>query len=286
MKKLFKIAVNFMAVAILTVATFGLAACEDIKKLELSLSLYNNADSVFYAEDDVKFSVDLYRHLAPKTVDKVLEHVKAGYYDNAIFYQETGYSSQIMMGDLKFENGELKQNLIGDKLPSEIYGEFQSNGTTGSNLVSDKGSIGIWRSRYATDADFKTSSGARDSGRATWYIPTSAITGYDGYFCVFAQYDTTATANSKAISAISAIFANSDYYTEYVIYYTGEYDTAKANENYGLTFNAVKAADFDEDTEVFEAEGEQLVCFNKKTVKIPNAINGNVTAKVTKISAK
>lgn len=291
MKKLFKLAVNFMALALMAVCAFSFSACEDIKKVELKLSLYNYSDSTFYAEDDVKFSVELYRHLAPKTVDKVLEHVKAGYYDNAIFYKETGYSWQIMIGDLKFEDGELKQNLINGKLPSEIYGEFEANGTTGSNLVNEKGYIGIWRSYYASDASYKTSSEARNSGRATWYIPTSSISDYNGNFCVFAQYDTEDTANAKAISAISAIFSNSDYYTEYVIYYTGEYGE--------LEFHAVKKSEWDDadtgyksenktfgaDT-VFEAEGNQLVSYNYKTVRIPNSVNGGITAKVKNISVK
>lgn len=291
MKKLFKIAVNFMAVVIMAVCAFSFSACEDIKKLELSLSIYNYDKSAFYAADDVTFSVELYRHLAPKTVDKVIEHVKAGYYNNAIFYKETGYSSQIMMGDLKFEDGELKQNLINGKLPSEIYGEFKANGTTGSNLVSEKGSIGIWRSYYASDASYKTSSEARNSGRVTWYIPTSSISGYNDYFCVFAQYDTTDTANSTAISALTTIFSNSDYYTEYVIYYTGEYDA--------LQFHAVLKSDWTDadagyDSEnktyngetVFEAEGNQLVSYNYKTVRIPNMVDGGIAAKVKSIKVK
>ena len=57
MKKLIKIAANFMAIAVTVCAAVGLAACEDIKKLELSLSLYDTANSKFYAEEDVKFSV-------------------------------------------------------------------------------------------------------------------------------------------------------------------------------------------------------------------------------------
>lgn len=295
MKKLFKTAVNFMAVALASVCAFSFAACEDIKKLELSLSLYNTTDGAFYVEDDVKFSVDLYRHLAPKTVDKVIEYVKSGYYDNAIFYIDESSSSQIMTGDLKFENGELKQNLIDGKLPSEIYGEFEYGGTTGSNLLNEKGSIGLWRSYYA-DGNSKTSSNAFDSGRATWFIPTSSITGYDGYYCVFAQYDVSDTANSKAISAISGIFANSEYYTEYVVYFTGDYDSTKADENYGLTFHALTKDKYNEEYDsesetvygekVFVAEGQQLVSFNKRTLKIPNVINGESVAKIKTVKVK
>lgn len=290
MKKLFKSAANFLALAVMAVAAFSFSACEDIKKLELSLNVYDFTNSVFYEDSDVKLTVDLYRHLAPETVDKVVGNIKAGYYDNAIFYQETGYSSQIMIGDLKMENGELKLNRLSDgTLPSEIYGEFENNGTTGSDLVSKKGSIGVWRSYYETDKNYKTSSDARDSGRATWYIPTSEISGYNEYFCVFAQYDTDDTANSKAISAITDILSNNS--TEYVIYYTGTYDADNPNDKdgYGLTFNAMKKEYFDnldEEPEMFEAEGKQLVCFNKKTVKIPNLVDGKVSAMIKSAKVK
>ena len=287
MKKLVKIAANFIALAVTVAATLGLSACEDIKTLELSLSLYDNSASEFYAVDDVKFTVDLYRHLAPKTVDKVLEHINNDFYNGAIFYEENG---MIMLGDYKFEGGELKQNLIENKLPSEIYGEFKAGGTTGSNLLVEKGSVGLWRSYYATDNSYKTSDNARNSGRATWFIPTSANTSYDDYFCVFAKYDTEDAANAKAISAISAIFNNADYYTQYVVYFTGTYDSAKADENYGLSFHALTKADFDaleEEPEVFEAKGQQLVSFNKKTIKVPNIVKDNkISAQVNSIAQK
>ena len=165
-------------------------------------------------------------------------------------------------------------------MPSQIYGEFENNGTTGSNLVNESGSIGLWRSWYESNNNTYKTSNAMDSGRATWFIPTVELSGYNGYFCVFAQYDKDETANAKAISAIKSIL--SDNSTEYVIYFTGEYDVNKPDENFGLTFHAVLKADFDEDYDedentfggetVFTAEGAQLVCFNKRTVKIPNAV--------------
>ena len=178
------------------------------------------------------------------------------------------------------------KNKIDGKLPTEIYGEFEYNGTTGSNLTVSKGSIVLWRSYYATDNNFKTSDNAQNSGRATWFIPTSSNSGYDGYFCVFAQFDTEDTANAKALSVLDEIFSNGSYYTEYVVYYTGTYDTTKVDDNYGLTFNAVKKADFDSDTTVFKAEGEQLISYNKKTIRVPNVVTDKITAKVNKVTVK
>ena len=290
MKKLFKIAVNFMALALLTLCTFGLAACEDIKRLELDLTIYNFTDKEFYDAADVKFTVDLYRHLADETVDAVLDHVKNDYYKDAIFYKESGYSSQIMMGDLKMVNGELCLNLIDGKLPSQIDGEFENNGTAGSDLVNEKGYIGLWRSWYASgESDYKNNNGM-DSGRATWYIPTTTISGYDGYFCIFAKYDKTNTANATAISALTSVFASSENYEEYVIYYTGEYDADKADESFNLEFHAVLKSEFDgEDFNkdaVFEAEDDQFVYYNARTVYIPKTVDGKIGAKVNSVKIK
>lgn len=297
MKRFFKTAVNFIAVAIITLSVFGFSACEDIKKLELDLKIYNFTDSKFYDAEDVKFTVELYRHLADETVDAVLDNVKKDYYKDAIFYKEDGYGSQIMLGDLKMVDGKIEQNLIGDKLPALIgRGEFEYGGTTGSNLVNEKGSIGLWRSWYASNEDGYKGSNGMDSGRATWFIPTTSISGYNGYFCVFAKFDTENEANAKAISALTDIFASSDNYDVYAIFWTGEYSAASADKNYGLTFHAVKDIETDEKynkkdgtydgTTIFEAEENQLVYYNMRTVYVPKTVDGEVSAKVNSIKIK
>ena len=248
-----------MISAICLAACFGLTACEDLKTLEVKVSANG---------EEYTMTVDLYRHLAPETCKTIEEYVQAGYYDGMLIYENASYSKQLMVGDLKL-NGDTID--LAENKP-EIYGEFEKNGTTGSNLVSEKGTIGLWRSWTAADASdnkYKATNGM-NSGRASWYIPTEAISDYTGYFCVFAVYDKNATANSEAIDALSKVFDSSDNYEEYVIFYTGSYDVTKADENYGLSFHCVPKANFndlDEDT-VFEAKNEQLVCFNKQTVRI------------------
>lgn len=240
-------------------ACFGLSACEDIKTMEVKLS----ANGTEYT-----MSVELYRHLAPETCKIIEKYVAEGYYDGSLIYKNDSFGKQLMVGDLVLDGKNVKQSAA----KPEIYGEFEKNGTTGSNLVSEKGSIGLWRSWTAFDASdskYKASNGM-DSGMATWFIPTDAISEYNGYFCVFATYDKTATANSEAIDALGKVFDSSDNYTEYVIYYTGVYDAAKSGENYGLEFHCVTKSDYesvDKDT-VFEAKNEQLVRFNKQNVKI------------------
>ena len=299
MKKIFKFMVNFFACVMLALTATSFAACEDIKKMEITVQLYNYSDSVFYEEKDVKITVDLYRHLAPKTVDYFTELADSGFYNGAVFYKISDRSSQINVGDFKFDGETLSQNLLPDgKTPSEIYGEFEKNGTTGSNLQNVKGSIGMWHSWYASSGSntYKTSSDARNSGKGTFYIPTSSISSYDGYFCVFATIDTSITANATALSALSSVFESSARSSSYVVFFTGEYDENKPQENYGLTFNAVSESEFDrgyssdEETyngeKIFVAEGDQLVDYNRKTVYVPNVQNGSVAAVIKSVKIK
>ena len=259
MKKILKKFTTFALAAAMLTACFGLAACEDLQTLEVKVS----ANGTEYT-----MTVDLYRHLAPETCKIIEKYVEEGYYDGTLIYENDSYTKQLMFGDIKLDG----ENVVLSAVKPEIYGEFDKNGTTGSNLVSEKGSIGLWRSWTASDADgnkYKASNGM-NSGRAVWYMPTEAVSDYNGYFCVFARYDAGDTANSETVDALTKVFDSSDNYTEYVIYYTGEYDAAKKDDNYGLVFHCVEKDDFDdvdEDT-VFTAENDQLVCYNKQTVKI------------------
>ena len=289
MKRFFKVFANVMAIAITVVAGLSLSACEDIKKVELDLNIYDYENAAVYSAEESTLTLDLYRHLAPKTVDKIIEYVNAGYYNNAIFYKDSAYSNQIMVGDLKMdENGNITQNLIDGKLPSQIYGEFEYNGTYGSDLVSSKGYVGLWRSWYEfNDNTYKTSNGM-DSARATMYFPTSSISNYKGYFCVFAKYDTKETVNSATYTALTAAFG-SDNTVKYVIFFTGEYDESKADKNYGLIFNAVLESEFEYDDEdktlyngkkIFVAEDKQFVEYNFKTITVAKPVSGVCGAKI------
>lgn len=282
MKSLKKIIVGVIACLMLVVTCFGAVGCGgNIKTLELTVSVYDfdNDETV-----ETTLTVDLYAHLAPVTVDAVIDSVEAGYYDDAIFYKLDAYSSQIMLGDLKYGQDGLVQN---DMVRPEIKGEFTRGGTTGSNLTSKKGSIGLWRTWYASDDSYKTSSNALSSGRATWYIPTAEIAGYNEWFCVFAQIDLTDATNSETLALIIDAFETGADYDEYTVYYTGEYDAEKPDENHGLTYNVVDADQFDKEQidDLFVAEGDQYVCYNHYTVKVPKIVATDAPA-VKILSAK
>ncbi len=291
MKRFLKLAVNFMAIAMLALCCLSFAGCEEIKTVEITLQVYDYEDKV---ESEKVLTVRLYRHLAPKTVDAITSYVFDGFYDDMLVYQLSGYTSQLMIGDYKFDGTNLTK--VASK--PTVDGEFERNGVTGSDLVNASGYIGLWRSWYEMDGEssgYKTSSDAMDSGRNTIYIPTTSIANYNDYFCVFGRIedlDDTTSDNYKTMAALKEAFGSSDNYTEYVVYYTGVYDASKADKDYGLKFNSMTKEAYDELTDdqkedlgVFEAEGEQLVCYNKTTVRVPNNTeDGKVGVKI--ISAK
>ena len=296
MNSIKKILVNIIAALLLVVSCFAMTACtgEDIVQVELTVSVYNYGEDLEDDTDDegvdeYTLTVDLYRHLAPNTVDQILKYVKAGYYNDTVFYQIDGadnllqeYPNQIMLGDLKLDGAQIVQN---DIMPT-IKGEFEKGGTTGSNLTAKVGSIGLWRSWYDfNDQKYDVQNGAMNSGRATWFMPTSTQSAYNGWFCFFGQFNTS----SEAYELIKTAVTHSSNIEEYVIYYTGEYDKNGVDNNNGLTFNCVPVDDYDAENidGLFEVENDdELVCYNPYTVQIPVDVNGNVTAKVVSVKVK
>lgn len=282
MKKLFRLFVNMLAVALLFVTCIGATGCskDDIRTVELKVQVYNVEDDV-YTTNTIK--VNLHRNVAPKTVDAMLKRINGGYYTNTVFYMFNEYPSQIMLGDLRMdESGKLVNNRS-DELP---YSEFTYGGTQNSNLFNKKGALGLWRSYYAADASsttFKTTSDAMKSGRATWYMPTADLSSYDGYMCVFGMIDLEDSQTAETVELIKDVLTQASCYTTYTIYYTGEYDAENPNsgDGYGLTFNCVEYENFDENTDYFTAEGNQLVSYNKHTVKVPNHTADGNMARVT-----
>ena len=280
MKRLKKIFSSLCAIVMLLVATISLSACERIKTLEIT---------VLAGDTEYTMEVDLYCHLAPKTTDAIIDLVEAEYYNGSAIYKLPINSYQIMMGELKMEDGKLVQATLEDgTMPPQVKGEFERNGVKGSNLTNVKGSVGLYRSNFEeNDKNYQNTSEAMNSGRSAWYLPTDAIHEFEGYFCIFAQIDLENDKNQEVFDKLTQAFADQESFEEYTIYYTGEYDEEKPNENFGLTFNSMKKADFekidtiengfvtlnkgtDNEVKVFRAEGKQLECYNYHTVQVAN----------------
>ena len=275
-KKLFTLAI---AVLMAVVCTVSFAGCSKIKKMQLTLSVYDYTEHKYVEQT---MDIDLYAHLAPKTVEAIMSYVKEGYYDNAILYEIVGYASQIMVGEYDYDGQTLSQK---EQKPT-VTGEFTYGGLKyegGSPLKAKNGSIGLWRSWYEQDGSHR-GRGATNSGSATMFMPIQDLSEYDGYFCIFAQIDLNDSKTETAFKAIKAAFDAEDASAVYTVYYTGEYDST-ATLNHGLTFNYIDAEKFDEDIEgLFKAEDNQLIRYNHHNVSIPVDTNGQPAVKV--ISAK
>ncbi len=259
MKRLKRIIFNLLALVLIVTMCLGLTACEDIKRLEVTVMVYSDESGKV---EEKKLTVDLYRHLAPETVDHIIDKcVDKNYYDNAIFYQG-GETNAIMMGDTVYsqtdEGYSFSQKVSAPLLDGIGKTEFEYGGTKGSNLKVKEGSIALYRT-WAENSDYATNA-YYGTGRATWLMPTSAISKYDGYLCVFAQIDLEDETNSETWNAIKKLFTDSKY-VEYTVYYTGEYDD--------LSYNCVEKSEYEAPDNLFTPEGDQLVAYKKQNIKVP-----------------
>lgn len=269
--KIKKIFTNILAILMISTCCLCFTACEDIVRLEVKFDVYNYTTESMYDKELSTITIDLYRHLAPETVESVIKSVEKGEYNDTIVYKFTDSNTdQYMMGDLKWVDGEIKQILR-----PEIKGEFATNGVQGSNLKVEKGSVAIWRSYHSRDLGMATSSEARNTGRGTWYMPTEANALYEGTTCVFGKMDLESDSVKEMYTAFESVFADNVRYETYEVYYTGTYDESKAFDNYGLTFHCVKEEEFKEiekDIEdLFTADNkeQQLAWFNHYTISVP-----------------
>ncbi len=286
--KIRKIFANILAVMMIVISAFCFTACEDIVTVEVKFQAYNYETAEMYEDGEITLSIDLYRHLAPATVNSIIKNVNEGFYNNALVYKTTSNNNQFMIGDLKYdEDGNIVQVLA-----PQIKGEFASNGVAGSDLKVEKGSVGIWRSYYACDNGVSISSSARDTGRATWFLPTEGNSMYNGYMCVFGKIDLNEDAE-EVYGILDSYFDESERYVEYQVYYTGTYDQTRPEENYGLTFNIALADNFeemkDDIVDLFETDEDeqQLKMYDAYRIQVPVvARNGMHSLKVASVTIK
>ncbi len=272
MKRLLKLFVNLTAVAMLMVACMGLFACDkpDIVKVELQLSIYNNAESKYYDSEDTTLTISLYRDYAEETVNNILSYIEEGYYNDAIFYGMDG--NKIMVGDLKMNaSGLIEKNAV----KPNVKPEFEYGAVKGSDLNVEEGSIGLWRT-WPTNESYTTSN-LQDSGSATWFMPTSEISSYQGYFCVFAVIDMDDSANSTTWGYLKSALENTDTYH---VYYTGSYDESSEQADKGLEFNCEEelAEDY------YKPEKDVPACYKNYQIKVAKGAGNACGAKI--VSAK
>ena len=283
MGRLLKKFIGFIAVVVMALSSFAFTACTgNATAIEFTVMVY---DSSVGKVAEHTLNVNLYKSVAPKTVEAMISYAKNGYFDGMTFYVMTSfdgtsaYSSQIMFGDFIY-NAEQKVLTLGENYGRQEYldGEYKNAGYVGNNLKNEKGSIGLWRT-WQKENSYKTSNWS-NTGKATWYIPTSTISDYDDNFCVFGKIDLDNSKSSATWSMISSVCNNSSLTKSLVVYYTGEYNSDDAVINNGLEFHCLPIDDFEDLTdaevdEIFVAEEGQYVKYNKMTVKVPLRADGS-----------
>lgn len=226
MKKFLAKILLLSLVCIFTLTCFG---CGGKQTAEITFWVYSTegalVDADDYKYDEVKLNIDLYKRSAPKTVEQFKKLAKEGYYNDTFFYILNDYESQFMLGDLKY-NGEYTMNgttkvydIVKNAEVDTVKGEFEKNGVQGSELKNTKYAIGLWRTFEKDSSSFSSKvEQTYDSGSATTYFLQSDISGYNGYFAVFAQ---VAEDYKQAFDDLKEIIVSSKYYEDYVVYYTG-----------------------------------------------------------------
>lgn len=289
MKRFIKFICTALVAVISCAACLSLVACEDIKTLSVKVSVYDTSSKTNVEKE---IEIDLYRHLAPDTVDAIISYVEKGYYNDLLFYKQGSsekFPNQIMLGDYIFSEGAVKEYT--QDYVNEIAGEFEKAGVKGSNLSNAKGSVGLWRTWENGDTYKQNGGNAYNSGKATIFMPTQSISGFDGYFCVFGQIDLDDEDNDEAFDAITDVFGDSTLYTSYVSYYLG-----KDVENLTLVIETLD--DYNEkidngeleEADIFVPKDEQSYTLAKREFVMPIAtidgVENVITAKVVSVSVK
>lgn len=266
MKKFF---IAFLTLIVATVSAFSFTACEKIGKLEFVISVYDVDEAKMV---DKTLTYNLHYSLAPNATAKIKELVKEGYFNDCVFYKQStsngiSTSSQLFFGGLNRKNGKITQNdpiAIADA-------DFANNGTYGTNLTNSVGYIGLWRT-WNVKQSYSTS-GFQNS-YSTMYMPTSSISSYDDYFCVFAEYSTS--DDLALIQSIADLLGTDDYVTEYVCYYTAD-DELKFNKDTGAlesgtpVWNITTSELYNEGKPVDVYENDDYTQYNEYTVTVLNA---------------
>ncbi len=212
-----KFLITFLTLIVAVVSAFSFTACEKIGKLEFVISVYD-ADEAKMVDKTLTYNV--HYSLAPNATAKIKELVKDGYFNDCVFYKQstsngTSTTSQLFFGGLNRKNGEITQN-TSVTIPDA---DFKYNGTEGSNLTNSVGYIGLWKT-WNTKKSYSTS--GQETTYSTMYMPTSSLSSYDGYFCVFAKY--SSSEDLDLIKDIAKLFDTEDYVTEYTCYYSANDD--------------------------------------------------------------
>ena len=190
-------------------------------KMTITVTYYslNKQTGEYTATDKTEtVSVKLHKHVAPVTCDRLQTLAKEKFFEGAVFYKNTNYSSQVMIGDLFYKEGKFTEKIYGNRLtatPDNPYAmEFDKSGVKGNNLSATEGNIALWRDLDRNSDLTFDNSATYGNGASTLFIPTGT-TNYTGYVAVFGELEKSFTDFMKELKKD---LADSDKYTSYTVY--------------------------------------------------------------------
>ena len=257
-----KFLVTILSMLMLVVASLSLVGCADIKTAKITFVSYQGS---LTNSQELVVEVDLYRHLAPKTVDHIISVAKSGYYNDAILYKlGTDATSQIMVGEYLYSSLSADKFVKNDREKSYVKGEFTKAGVTGNNLTSDKYSVGLWRifnenANYGGSAEKLDVDSVYNSGSATLFMPTADMQ-YTNYFAIFARINKEESKQNfdKIVTAMEV----ADNYVSYTKFWTGT-DPENLTEHLTTTQAYEDGVEAEVYTNVFDPNEATQSVYNK-----------------------
>ena len=216
MKKIFS---TIIMIVMLLVCCLSFSACgEELVNVEVKFKVGSEEKTIEFV---------LYKHLAPESVAQFEDLVGDGYYNDLIMYKSNVQGSAIAIGQYKATADGIAYNDDYDTIAT-INGEFAKGGTTGSNLLANKGAICVWR---WWDANSSLANSGYDSGSAGGImLPLSSSfndSKNDGATLVAVMghvADDSKTDYEKIVDSSSKAWANVDEYHVFYILRDGALD--------------------------------------------------------------
>lgn len=185
MKKTVKIFMLFIVI----VTMFTMTSCKKIGGINMKKDIY--AQIVLTTGE--KINLQLYREIAPETVDNFVKLATDGYYKGAIFHRVIE-NFMIQTGGYKIVEDSL------ENLPEidSIKGEFASNGYDKNDLKHELGVISMARSSD------------KNSATGQFFICSATSTHLDGEYAAFGK--TTDEASNEVVLKISRVETYAPHY--------------------------------------------------------------------------
>lgn len=177
-----KIVLGIVLIAV--IVAIGALCYGFYKKMTLKAE---NPVAIIEVEGYGKMTVELYPEFAPNTVANFIKLASNGFYDGLTFHRIL--KGTVVQGGDPLGSGTggatLKDlNEQNEEKDYAIEGEFYYNGYKNNTIRHEEGVISMARSDYST---YGLTKEGYDSASSQFFIMTSAVPAYDGYYAAFGK---------------------------------------------------------------------------------------------------